>query len=93
MIGNGHGGGSRVMEKEEDRALQKLARVLRSHGLATPALMLIDLLVPLAFVGEQALAMFAPLLPSAAWREGAHTLVSTLKDEHQRSVLQRLLED
>jgi hypothetical protein len=81
------------MEEREDHAVRELARTLRSHGLATPAIMLIDVLVPLAFVGEQVLAMLAPLLPSAAWREGAHTLVFALKDEHQRDVLQRLLED
>lgn len=80
------------MGEREDRAVQELARTLRSHGLATPAIMLIDVLAPVAFVGEQVLAMLAPLL-SAAWREGGHTLVLTLKDEHQRDVLQRLLED
>ena len=92
MIGSVHGEGSYSME-EEDRAVQALARALRRHGLATPAIMLIDLLVPLAFVGEQALTMLAPLLPGATWREGAHTLVLTLKDEHRRDVLQRLLGD
>ncbi len=77
--------------EEEDRAVRELAYTLQRHGLATPAIMLIDLLVPLAFVGEQALAMLAPLLPDG-WREGGHTLMSTLKDEHQCEVLQRLLE-
>ena len=90
MIGSVHGEGSPGME-EEDHAVRELAYALQRHGLATPAIMLIGLLVPLAFVGEQALAMLAPLLPDG-WREGGHTLMSTLKDEHQRQVLQRLLE-
>ena len=90
MIGSDHGEGSPRIG-EEDRAVWELAYALQRHGLATPAIMLIDLLVPLAFVGEQALAMLAPLLPGG-WREGGHTLMSTLKDEHQRQVLQRLLE-
>ena len=91
MIGSVHDEGSPGIE-EEDRAVWELAYALQRHGLATPAIVLIDLLVPLAFVGEQALAMLAPLLPSGGWREGAHTLMLTLKDEHQREVLQRLLE-
>ena len=90
MIGSVHGEGSPDME-EEDHAVRELVYALQRHGLATPAIMLIDLLVPLAFVGEQALAMLAPFLPGG-WREGGHTLMSTLKDEHQREVLQRLLE-
>src|SRR5919202_1574739 len=93
MIGSARGGGRQAMEERDRRSLQELARMLRSHGLATPAIMLVDVLAPVAFIGEQALAVLAPLLPSGTWQAGAHSLVLALKDDRQRDLLQRLLAD
>ena len=81
------------MHETDEDAIARLADELRRRGLATPALMLIDMATPLGFVGEQLLVALGPLLPSAAWRETATGLVATLRHEQSRDFLQHLLRE
>ncbi len=81
------------MTDQSDESIRRLACELRRHGLATPALMVLDAVSPFSFVGEQLLFAFGPLLPFRAWREAAHGLVMTLRDDERRDLLQRLLQE
>ena len=49
--------------------------------------MLIDLLAPVSFIGEQMFRALGPLLPFDGWRDIAHTL----SDERQRDLLRHIL--
>ncbi len=80
------------MDETLQDSLKQLAAALRRRGLTTPALMLVDLFTPVAFVGEQAFTALAPLLPCGPWREGARTLVLALKDDSSRALLHKLLD-
>jgi hypothetical protein len=77
------------VNKAEQDALVGVARLLRRYGLATPALIMIELGQPLGFVGEQILRGFGPLLPLGSWRAAA----AALAQEQSAATLLRLLAD
>ena len=79
------------MNEQSDEAIRRLADELRRHGLATPAMMVVDVVSPFAFAGEQLLFALGPLLPFRGWRDAAHDLVLALQDDHKRDLLRRLL--
>ena len=81
------------MTDQTDESIRRLASELRRQGLATPALMVVDVVSPFSFVGEQLLFGFGRLLAFRAWRGPAHGLVMTLRDDEQRDLLQRLLQE
>ena len=81
------------MNDQADEPVRQLAHELQRLGLATPALILVDLASPFSFVGEQILFALAPLLPFRAWHEAAHELLRTLRDDERRDLLQRLLRE
>ena len=83
----------RTMNEQTEESIRRLARELRRHGLATPALMVVDVVAPFSFVGEQLLYIFGPLFPFRAWRKAAHELIMTLRDDGRRNLLQRLLRE
>ncbi len=81
------------MNDQTDESIRWLAGELRRHGLATPAMMVIDAMAPFGFVGEQLLFALGPLLPFPAWREAAHGLVTAIRDDQSRALLERLLNE
>ena len=74
------------MDEAHIQSLERLAGTLRQRGLATPALMLVDLLAPLSFLGEQFALLAGPLLPT-----DAKTFIASLGDERSRELLQKKL--
>lgn len=72
--------------------LQQLAVTLRRHGLATPAIMLLDGLGPFAEIGEHAVLALRPLLP-VRLRGRAETVADLVRDPAQRALLTQLLSE
>ena len=81
------------MAETENLGIERLARRLRRRGFATPAMMMIDVLAPLGFVGEQMVVAFGPLLPTREWRQDVDGILVALRDQASRDLLHRLLED
>lgn len=71
----------------------RLAAGLRRRGLATPALMLVEMLTPVGQVAGDVVKAIGPLLPSRSWHTTAITLAGTLGDTPSRDLLLLLLED
>lgn len=71
----------------------RLAAGLRRRGLATPALMLVEMLTPVGHVAGDVVKAISPLLPSRTWHANAATLAGTLGDTPSRDLLLQLLED
>lgn len=81
------------MAETERQEMERLARRLRGRGFATPAMMMIDMLAPLGFVGEQVAIAFGPLLPTPEWRQDVDGILVALRDQTSRDLLHRLLEE
>jgi hypothetical protein len=72
---------------ERTRRLQEIADGLTRRGLATPARIALDVIVPLGFLAGQAAQFARPLLPHGRWRGYA----SALEDEAGWQALQKLI--
>lgn len=81
------------MQHPDREAIVQLAAGLRRHGLATQALMLVEMLAPVGQVAGSIVQAFGPLLPDRRWHRTAATFVGTLGDPSSRDLLLRLLED
>ncbi len=81
------------MIERNDEMVRQLATDLRERGFATPAMMLMDLVSPVSYFGEQFLLALGPLIPFRHWRAMAHTLVTILRDDESRDLLHNLLQD
>ena len=79
------------MNDQADESIRWLAHELRRHGLATPAMMVVDAMAPFGFVGEQLLFALGSLLPLPGWREVAHCLVLAMRDDRCRYLIEILL--
>jgi hypothetical protein len=73
-------------------ALHDLAAYLRRHGLATPALMLLQIARPLSFLGSQSLLLIQPILPVQRWQAGIGQTARALEDEATWTRLEKLLQ-
>lgn len=73
-------------------ALHTIAAYLRRNGLATPALMLIQIARPLGFLGSQSLLLIQPLLPVQRWQAGIGQTARALEDEAAWTRLEKLLQ-
>ena len=92
-IGSGPVVDSSTLPGPTDESVRQVAQALRRHGLATPATMLVDVLAPLSFIGDQLLVALGPFLPSYAWRRAASELAAILRDERSRELLQEMLNE
>ncbi len=79
------------MAEVDVEAVARLAEELRRRGLATPALMLVDIAGPLSFFGDQLLLAFGPLLPDPRWHKTAGRLLGALRHDDGRELLRRML--
>ncbi|MBV9786759.1 MAG: hypothetical protein JOZ51_01185 [Chloroflexi bacterium] len=73
-------------------ALPTIAAYLRRHGLATPALMLLQIARPLSFLGSQSLLLIQPILPVHRWQAGIGQTARALEDEAAWTRLEKLLQ-
>jgi hypothetical protein len=73
-------------------ALDRLAMSLRRRGLATPALMLIQMARPLGFLGGQCLLLLQPIMPVQGWQAGLVQTARLLEDETAWNRLENLLQ-
>jgi hypothetical protein len=80
-----------TMNAEAEADILRIADSLQRRGLATVALMLVELAAPHDFIGEQTLYAVGPLLPTAQWRSTAREVAAILGDAERRALLQRLL--
>jgi hypothetical protein len=69
-----------------------LAVSLRQRGLATPALMLLQLARPLGFFGGQCLLLVQPIVPVQGWQAGLARTARLLEDETTWTRLENLLQ-
>lgn len=73
-------------------ALHMIAAYLRRNGLATPALMLLQIARPLSFLGSQSLLLIQPILPVQRWQAGIGQTACALEDEAAWTRLEKLLQ-
>ncbi|HEY0605358.1 MAG TPA: hypothetical protein VGD58_20725 [Herpetosiphonaceae bacterium] len=73
-------------------ALHEIAAYLRRNGLATPALMLLQIARPLSFLGSQSLLMIQPILPVQRLQAGIGQTARALEDEAAWTRLEKLLQ-
>jgi hypothetical protein len=71
----------------------RLAASLRRLGVATPALMLVEMLAPVGHIAADMVKALGPLLPFRTWHSTAATLAGALRDAPSRDLLLQLLED
>lgn len=72
--------------------LHGAAAYLRRHGLATPALMLLQIIRPLGFVGGQCLLVMQPIVPVQRWQAWIGQTARALEDEALWTRLENLLQ-
>jgi hypothetical protein len=71
----------------------RLAADLRRRGLATPALMLVEMLTPVGHIAGDVVKAVGPLLPFQQWQTTTTTLAEALRNAPSRDLLLQLLED
>jgi hypothetical protein len=72
--------------------LQDLAASLRRYGLATPALMLLQIGRPLRFFGGQCLLLVQPVVPVQQWQTRIGQTARAIEDEATWTRLENLLQ-
>ncbi len=75
----------------KDAVLHSLAQSIRRHRLALPAILLLEVARPFAFVLSQALLVAGPLLDPLT-RDAPRRLAGLLEDPHGLATLRDLLE-
>ena len=75
-----------------NQSIGSLAVRLQDLGLATPTLMLLQILRPLGFVGSQCLTLLQPLAPVQQWQERIGQTAAALEDEATWTRLENLLQ-
>ena len=73
-------------------SLQRAATYLRRQGLATPALMLLQIARPLSFIGGQCLLVMQPAVPVQGWQAWIGRTAHALEDETTWTRLENLLQ-
>ncbi len=81
------------MQHPDREAIVQLAAGLRRRGLATQALMLVEMLAPVGQITGSIVQLFGPLLPDRRWHSTAATFARTLGDPTSRDLFLRLLEE
>jgi hypothetical protein len=61
-------------------ALERLARAAVERGMETPAIILAESLTPVAFLGSQAMAAFAPLVRMLGFGDDCEEIALALED-------------
>ncbi len=72
--------------------LADVAAYLRRHGLATPALMLLQIGRPLRFIGGQCLLLVQPVVPVQQWQTRIGQTARAIEDEATWTRLENLLQ-
>jgi hypothetical protein len=78
-----------VSAEERDQFLERVAQAVAGRRLEVPAVLLLELHRPLAFIGSQALVVFTPLLGPIVGLKTLQTLTQLLAD---RENLDRLID-
>ena len=81
------------MDPVHDNTIEELGTSLQRRGLATPALMLLDLAAPLGFLSEQLLLAARPFILSGRWRTRVDEIAQVLRDADRRERLRQFLTD
>lgn len=74
-------------------ALHQLAAMLQERGLATPALLLVDTLAPLSFLGAPLISALRVFIPADHWHYTATHAIMLLQEAQGRDLLHQLLEE
>jgi hypothetical protein len=77
----------------QDQAVEKVARLTVRFGLATPAILFLESMKPMSFVGSQAMLALSPFVNVLASRAEWDALQSLLEDRRGIEVVIRRIEE
>jgi hypothetical protein len=77
----------------QDQAVEKVARLTVRFGLTTPAILFLESMKPMSFVGSQAMLAFSPFVNVLASRAEWDALQSLLEDRRGIEVVIRRIEE
>ncbi|MBU0984335.1 MAG: hypothetical protein KKA42_10730 [candidate division Zixibacteria bacterium] len=79
---------------EEERAvLEKLANLVIKYGMTVPAIMFLESVKPLNYIGSQALVFFEPMVQTVFNFRDYETLRSALEKRYSIEILIRIIEE
>jgi hypothetical protein len=71
--------------------LERIAQYLQRTGLATPALLLLEIARPLGVFGSQCLTLLQPLAPEQRWQNQINQIAQAMEDDATWTRLENLL--
>jgi hypothetical protein len=83
----------RAYEADLPPALERLARAAVERGMETPAIILVESLTPVAFLGSQAMAAVAPLVRMLGFGDDCAEIALALEDRRTSRRLSDRIEE
>jgi hypothetical protein len=77
----------------QDQAVERLARLTVRFGMTVPAILFLESMKPMSFVGSQAMLVFSPFVNILASRAEWDALQSLLEDRRGIEVVIRRIEE
>jgi hypothetical protein len=79
--------GELLLPEEEDAVLEKLAKKVVERGMSVPAIIFLESVKPLNYIGSQAMVFFEPIVQTVFNFKDYDTLRSALEKRHTIEVL------
>ena len=81
-----------LLAEDDKRFLEKIAKKIHQHGMATPAVFFLEMTKPLALLGSHFLVFFGPIINSFIQSENYYRSVQVFEEPKNVEILLKLIE-